>query len=83
MDNKENLREIVDLIKEKTGKTQQDIAVEMGYKRNYISEILSPKGVVTEKFYNALKLRFSELLNAKVKVKNVIVHEGPDRKSVV
>lgn len=65
IDLKEELRVIIEIIKKEAGKTQQDIALEMGYKKNYISEILSPKGVVTDKFLNAIKLRFPELRETK------------------
>ena len=62
---KEELRNLVEKIKERTGKTQEDIAIEMGYKKNYISEILSPKGTVSGKFLTSIKLRFSEALDVK------------------
>lgn len=62
---KNELRDIVDLIKEKTGQTQEEIAFAMGYKKNYISEILSPSGKVTDKFMKAIKLRFSDTLGNK------------------
>ena len=60
---KESLKTIVEIIKEKKGLTQEDIAVVLGYKKNYISEIMSPKGKVSEKFLNAIKLRFSDVLD--------------------
>jgi transcriptional regulator with XRE-family HTH domain len=77
---KEELRKLVELIKERTGKTQEDIAIDMGYKKNYISEILSPKGKVTDKFMAAIKLRFSEDINigkAEVKESLPVVNEDP------
>lgn len=61
-DLKEEVRGIVDKIKLFTKKTQEDIAVEMGYKKNYISEVLAPSGKVSKKFLNNLKLRFSEVI---------------------
>jgi hypothetical protein len=77
---KEELQRLVESIKEKTGKTQEDIAIEMGYKKNYISEMLSPKGKVTDKFMAAIKLRFSEVLKLKNQEDNEslsIVNEDP------
>ena len=38
------------------------ISIEMGYKRNYISEMLSPTGKVTEKFMNAFDSKYRSVL---------------------
>lgn len=62
---KEELRGILDKIQGVTDYTQEDIAVKMGYKKNYISEMLTPRGVVTNKFLDKIKLRFSDVLNGK------------------
>lgn len=54
MISKKEIRELVDLLISKTGKTQEEIAVDLGYAKNAISDILSPSGKVTEKFSKAL-----------------------------
>lgn len=64
---KEELKAILHTIKSLTGRNQETIAIEMGYKKNYISEILSPTGVVTGKFLKNIKLRFSDVLEGKKK----------------
>lgn len=55
---KKEIRELIDSLIEKTGKTQEEIAVELGYAKNAISDILSPSGKVTDKFSKAL-VRFN------------------------
>jgi hypothetical protein len=64
MSKKNELRELLDLIKFKTGKTQADIADEIGYKRTYLSEALSkpspPKKLVTN-----LRLKYQSTLDNK------------------
>lgn len=59
---KQKVRDLIDLVVKHTKKTQEVIAVEMGYSKNYISDMLSPTGKVTEKFIKALKKDYSDLL---------------------
>ncbi|MEO9145066.1 MAG: hypothetical protein ABI237_05865 [Ginsengibacter sp.] len=59
---KDLLIPLLEIVIKNTAKTASDIALEMGYKKNYISEMLSPKGKVTEKFFNSFKLRYKEIL---------------------
>lgn len=61
--NKKTLKELVETIAASTGMSASDIALEMGYKKNYISEMLTPSGKVTEKFITKLKLKYSYLLD--------------------
>lgn len=55
MNSKEHIRKLVEHIQDLTGKTQEAIAIDMGYGKNYISEILSPSGRPSTKFLNALR----------------------------
>lgn len=54
MNSKEHIRKLVEHIQDLTGKTQEAIAIDMGYGKNYISEILSPSGRPSTKFLNTL-----------------------------
>jgi hypothetical protein len=63
MSKNNELRELIDLIKHKTGKTQAEIADDAGYKRTYISEALS-KPRPPDKLLTKLKLTYSYVLNA-------------------
>lgn len=54
MNSKEHIRKLVEHIQNLTGKTQEAIAIDMGYGKNYISEILSPSGRPSKKFLNTL-----------------------------
>jgi transcriptional regulator with XRE-family HTH domain len=55
---KEQLKRVMDL----TGESQEKIAVNMGYGKNYISEILSPTSTISKKFLNAFELKYKEYL---------------------
>lgn len=59
---KEQVRSLVDLIIKRTKKTQEEIAVDLGYANNYISDVLSPSGKVTKKFVDRLSKEYSDLL---------------------
>lgn len=60
---KEEVRKLVDIIVKETGKSQEDIAIELGYtSKNYISDVLSPSGKVTEIFIKRLKKEYSDIL---------------------
>lgn len=58
MDFKEDTIRVLDIIKSKTGLTQKEISVQMGYDETYISTILNRGG--TRKFLTALKLHFQK-----------------------
>lgn len=57
---KEAFRLIVNATALKTGKSQEELALGMGYGKNYISEVLSPTGKLTDKFIKAFKAAYSE-----------------------
>jgi transcriptional regulator with XRE-family HTH domain len=59
---KEKVRELIDLIIKRSGKSQEQIAIDLGYAKNYISDVLSPTGKVTDKFVKALNKEYSDLL---------------------
>lgn len=62
MDYQKELRELVDLVVARTNKTQEQLAVELGYGRTYISESLAPTGKVSHKFLNAFKKHYADVL---------------------
>lgn len=70
---KEEVRTLIDTITRKTGKSQEDIANDLGYtSKNYISDVLSPSGKVTGIFIKRLKKEYSDILenpNTPIKVK--------------
>lgn len=57
---KEAFRLIVNATALKTGKSQEELALGMGYGKNYISEVLSPTGKLTDKFIKAFQAAYSE-----------------------
>lgn len=60
---KEEVRTLIDTITKKTGKSQEDIAIDLGYSsKNYISDVLSPSGKVTDIFIKRLKKEYSDIL---------------------
>lgn len=62
MISKEEFKTLVDKVVAATGKTQETIALEMKYGKNYISEIMSPTGRMTSKFVNSFRLRYENIL---------------------
>lgn len=62
MISKEELRALIDKVCFKTGKKQEAIALELNYGKNYISEMLSPTGKVTDKFLVLFNLKYGALL---------------------
>lgn len=52
---KEDVRKLVDFTRRAKAQTQEEISIAIGYGKNYISEILSPSGKPTQKFYDKLK----------------------------
>lgn len=65
MISKEDLKTLVETVSIKTGKSQEELAKEMGYGGNYISEMLSPSGKITRKFLNTFNLRYKDTLGSK------------------
>lgn len=59
---KETLKQLLEFLNKQTGKSPTDVASEMGYKKNYISEMLTPKGKVSDKFLNSFKIRYQNIL---------------------
>lgn len=59
MVSKEAFRLIVTGTAAKTGMSQEEMALDMGYGKNYISDILSPSGKVTDKFVKAFQAHFN------------------------
>lgn len=62
MVSKEYLGTLVKRVERETGLNQQQIARNLGYGSNYISEILSPTGKVTKKFLNAFNRHYKSIL---------------------
>lgn len=62
MISKETFKALVEKVTKATGKTQETLALDMGYGKNYISEILSPSGKITKKFVDSFKMRYEALL---------------------
>lgn len=62
MISKQDFKNLVDFVAKKTGKTQEELAVDMGYGKNYISELTTPSGTVSKKFLEAFKLRHRDIL---------------------
>lgn len=62
MISKEKFKKVLDRIISETGKTQEDLAIDMKYGKNYFSEILSPTGKMTEKFSNAFLAKYGSYL---------------------
>lgn len=60
---KTELRQLIDLIKHKTGLTQAELADRAGYKRTYISQALGDKNP-PQKLIDKLKLVFAEDLQS-------------------
>lgn len=68
MISKEAFRLIVTATAAKTGLSQEEMALDMGYGKNYISDMLTPSGKVTEKFVKAFQSHFNGASeNTKVK----------------
>lgn len=61
MSKRSELRELIDLIKFSTGKTQAEIADEIGYKRTYLSEAIS-KPKAPQKLITTIKLQYRGVL---------------------
>lgn len=57
---KKDFEDLVNSIMYRTGKTQEQISVDMGYNKGYISQILS-RGKIPGKFVNALKVKYPEI----------------------
>lgn len=60
MISKEAFRLIVTATAAKTGMSQEEMALDMGYGKNYISDILSPSGKVSAKFIKAFQSHFND-----------------------
>lgn len=60
MISKEAFRLIVTGTAAKTGMSQEEMALDMGYGKNYISDILSPSGKVSAKFVKAFQAHFTD-----------------------
>ena len=61
MISKEEFKRLIENVVAKTGKTQEEIAVDMGYGKNYISEMTGPTGKISKKFVESLNLRYRDL----------------------
>lgn len=59
MISKEAFRLIVTTTGARTGLSQEEMAIDMGYGKNYISDMLTPTGKVSEKFINAFNRHFN------------------------
>lgn len=66
MKSKEELKSLIEMIKDATGLSQQDIAVQAGYQPKSLTQILS-KGEGLEATYRQLQLVFKERLNKSTK----------------
>jgi hypothetical protein len=56
------LRRMIDTVVKATSKTQEQLALDMGYGKTYFSEILAPTGVVTSKFTNSFTAKYGQYL---------------------
>lgn len=70
MERKKELKELIELIKQKTGKTQEELSVGMGYGWNYLSDVLAPSKTVSEKLVNKVRLHFKDILEGNSKNTN-------------
>jgi len=59
MISKEAFKLILAITTTKTGKSQEELALGMGYGKNYISDVLSPTGKLTDKFVNAFQKHYN------------------------
>lgn len=67
MISKEEFKNLVDTVCLSKNMTQGELSKDMGYGENYISEMLTDKGKLTEKFYSVFKIRYQAILeNPKV-----------------
>jgi hypothetical protein len=66
MATKDYFRQLVETVVFRTKKTQEQLAIEMGYGKTYISEVLSPTGKLSEKFIEAFKRRYNEYLTGAI-----------------
>lgn len=62
MISKEQFKTLVDTVCLSKNMTQGELSRDMGYGENYISEMLTEKGKLTEKFYSAFKIRYAGIL---------------------
>lgn len=89
MISKEAFKNLVDVVAQKTGKTQEELAIEMGYGKNYISELTTPSGTVSKKFLQAFKMKHRDILEnpkngkAKALVEDVSSLESPDNSTLL
>lgn len=72
MISKEAFKLIVSATALKTGKSQEELALGMGYGKNYISDILSPTGKLTDKFIKAFQLAYNPISENTKEGKNEI-----------
>lgn len=80
MISKKELKTLIEAIAFDTSQTQEQIAIGMGYGKNYISEMLSPTGKITSKFITALKSKYPKFLhNPKNPVHEIEMEKQPDR----
>jgi hypothetical protein len=61
MISKDQLRELIEFLKEKTGKSQQELSLEAGYKEKTLTQLLSGKASV-DKVYHQLRRVYSPWL---------------------
>jgi hypothetical protein len=61
MISKEQLRELIDYLKERTGKSQQELSKEAGYEEKTLTQLLSGRAKV-DKAYNQLRRVYSPWL---------------------
>lgn len=59
MISKDDFRTLVETIEFQSKKSRQDISVDLGYGKTYISEMLGPRGTISQKFVNQLKRAYS------------------------
>lgn len=88
MDSKEELQKLLEIVEAKTGKTRQQIAIDMGYGWNYLSDMLGPSKKVSPKFVETFREKHSEYLvntnlkkSAKSKVKSEVKDEQAEYKT--
>ena len=62
MISKERLSNMIEIVERAKNMTKAEISLEMKYGKNYISELLSPSGKVTDKFVNSFKSKYGAIL---------------------
>lgn len=75
MESKEQLKNIINIVSDRSGLSQEKLAERLGYGKTYISEMLSPRGKVTSKFIRVFRNQFAEYLENPKKQESILKEE--------